>query len=265
MQKLFNLLMFSTSISLCLAMFSLHSCKENICDDPLAVNFEANADCLFPELSLDIALKVGSQDLNYEDTYTLNGTAVQFNVAQFYLSNFMLSRTDEGGATEIPIENSYLLVKPTQQQYNLGTITSGDFEQLQFNIGIDPTANSQTETDFTQRAADDPLAAQNPAMHWNWNTGYKFIRLDLTVDADGDGTPETDTQMHVGSNNLLRQVDQSLTATVNDATETWTLEFDLGQALTGIDFSSVPTTHTANNPALANQIADGLMSAATVK
>jgi uncharacterized repeat protein (TIGR04052 family) len=66
-----------------------------------------------------------------------------------------------------------------------GTARTGAYEGLQFTIGVP----------FDRNHAD-PLAANppldDPAMHWHWRAGYKFLRAGVRTDDDG-------FWMHLGS------------------------------------------------------------------
>jgi uncharacterized repeat protein (TIGR04052 family) len=59
-----------------------------------------------------------------------------------------------------------------------GTIAADDYKGLEFYIGVP----------FDRNHAD-PLAAAaplgNPAMHWHWRAGYKFMRAGIKTDSDG--------------------------------------------------------------------------------
>ena len=66
-----------------------------------------------------------------------------------------------------------------------GTVRPGVYRGLQFTIGVP----------FDRNHAD-PLAAKppldDPAMHWHWRAGYKFLRAGVRTDDDG-------FWMHLGS------------------------------------------------------------------
>lgn len=59
-----------------------------------------------------------------------------------------------------------------------GTITSDDYKGLEFYVGVP-----------FERNHADPLAAAaplgDPAMHWHWRGGYKFLRAGIETNNDG--------------------------------------------------------------------------------
>lgn len=203
-------------------------------------------------LALTFDYRVGDRDFAYGDVYTINGTAVSFDFAQFYVSGIELI-DDTGGATSF--DDVYLLVNPDQTRYQVGELADGDYTSLNFDIGVDAATNSQSETDFTERPADDPLALQVPEkMHWNWNVGYIFLKINANVDTDGDGTPETYTEYHLGTDNLLTTVTLADDALVQDGEID--LRFQLDQLFSSIDLSTAGATHVMDNMPLAMEIAD---------
>lgn len=57
----------------------------------------------------------------------------------------------------------------------IGTLPPGDYKGLRFKLGVPPDVN---HLDPMKAAA--PLA--HTSMHWGWQAGYRFLRLDTRVD-----------------------------------------------------------------------------------
>ncbi len=77
----------------------------------------------------------------------------------------------------------------------MGAAPDGDYDGIAFTVGVPVPMNH-----------DDPASAASPmnvtALHWNWNGGYKFMRLDMRVmldDPDTDAGPTTPYNFHLGS------------------------------------------------------------------
>ena len=68
-----------------------------------------------------------------------------------------------------------------------GTLPPGTYQGLRFSIGVPFDQNHQDAA-----IAQPPL--NSTSMFWNWNGGYKFIRIDGESDG-GDGEP----RLHLGS------------------------------------------------------------------
>lgn len=211
-------------------------------------------------LDLEIDYKVGAESFVYDQVYTINGTAVKFSLVQFYVSGIHIE--DHDGA-KVNFDK-YLLVKPSQTNYELGPIAK-DFgshlHELNFNVGIDEATNSQTTETFTSRAATDPLSTQNPAMHWSWNSGYIFIKMEGMVDTDGDGTPDAVAEWHLGMNSMLRPVGISAHSDLSKGKNEIHLNFDVAKLFTDVDLATEYDTHTMDNMPLAVKIADNVSSA----
>lgn len=190
--------------------------------------------------------------------YEVNGTAVKFSIANFYVGGIELI-PEEGDA--IAVDDKYLLVTSETGMQEVTTVPAGHYHMVNFFVGVDPATNSQSEDDFTSRDADDPLAVQFPAMHWNWNSGYRFLRIDGQVDTDGDGEVDESMAFHLGTDPMLQNVSVTAHKDVEDGSNMLHLEFDLAKLFDDIDLSINYTTHTMNNPELATAVRDNIPAA----
>ena len=194
--------------------------------------------------------------------YTINGTAVKFTIANFYVGGITFL-SEEGVPTKI--EDKYLLVTPGSGMQEVGELATGHYHMAQFFIGVDPVANSQTEEDFTSRDASDPLSLQFPTMHWSWNNGYKFIRVDGKVDTDADGVPDAVMSFHLGNDDMLKNLEFIIHKDADPGQGDMHFEFDLAKALEGINLSQDYFTHVDDFPELATKFRDNLATAFTYK
>lgn len=190
--------------------------------------------------------------------YEVNGTAVKFSIANFYVGGIELI-PEEGDA--IAVDDKYLLVTSETGIQEVATVPAGHYHMVNFFVGVDPATNSQSEDDFTSRDADDPLAVQFPAMHWNWNSGYRFLRIDGQVDTDGDGEVDESMAFHLGTDPMLQNVSVTAHKDVEDGSNMLHLQFDLAKLFDGIDLSADYTTHTGNNLELAAAVRDNIPAA----
>lgn len=195
-----------------------------------------------PTANLNFNLKAGSQDLNFADNYTIGSesTTANFDVAQFYVSNIKLIKDDN---SEIAI-NSYQIISPDATNIDLGEIEEGTYTQIQFDIGIDSTTN---HVDPTTYDLSNQLAPQSPSMHWNWNAGYRFLRVDGTFDSNADNMiSEADTtfQLHIGLDSYLRTVTIPYPfEAANDTEQNLSVNADIA-ALFNYNLSESITVHT---------------------
>jgi hypothetical protein len=241
-------------------LFALGGCKEEGCTDPAALNYNPEAqvssdDCSYPNLMFHLHQKVGTEDLSLNTDYTLNGTKVRFETVNFYLDEISLM-DDDGNEESL---DATLLVEAGKMMYDLGRISKGHKHMLMFKVGVDSATNHLT--DPTTLASDDPLAPKVPSMHWSWDKGYIFLRIDGQVDTDGDGSLDQAMEFHIGKVSNLAQV--MLTAHSDADVEDFEigLEFDVAALFAGIDLKTENVTHTGDNPALATKVAANLPAA----
>ena len=124
---------------------------------------------------LNVQLMWQNQPLNCQQSLPISANAMRMSQLQFYLADFQLN-----GATQPLIKNDW-------QQENIALLgtdcqSEGHWQlhfaqplnsgELSFTVGVPFAQNHQ-----------NPLQAQTPLqqsdMHWSWQQGYKFFRLDL--------------------------------------------------------------------------------------
>ncbi len=219
------------------------------------------------EVQLEINYLVDGQPLVVDQAYDLNGTKVSFNVANFYISGISLVNDAN---EETAFEDLYLLARPDQRTFDLGQVAEGMYSNLKFSVGVQPEENAMSEEDFTSRPADDPLAMQSPSMHWSWNAGYRFLRVDGLVDTNGNGEleviAEEAMEYHLGTNNFLTNLDININQEFeDDGTTVISINFDLATLLSGLDLTTEPQTHTGDKPEIAQKVKAQIPAAFTKK
>lgn len=223
------------------------SCKQEGCTDPDAINYDpeatesVDASCEYPVLSLDIQSVVNGEAFSFDQVYQINGAATTFTTAQYYLSEVGVM-TD--GEMEMP--GTYLLVKADQSVYEVGEITAGHKHMVSFGVGVDSTQNFLDPT-----LAEAPLNPQSPNMHWSWNAGYIFIRLEGQVDTDADDVPDTNFELHVGGINQYTPVMFEVMHEAEEVDSRVEITADFAKFFDGIDLTVDNVTHTMDNMPLA--------------
>ncbi len=211
-------------------------------------------------LSFNFDLRVGDQTLEFGKVYTINGTAVSFDVVDYYVGGILFTQAD---GTTVNLEEQYLLASDTANLLN-GEITISDITSIKFFVGVDALTNRQSENDFTTRPTSDPLGLQDPAMHWNWMTGYKFLRVDGNADTDGDGAVDQGIAYHLGSDALLKDFEIQKNIPIVSGLNRIRFTLDLAKFFSGVDLSTELDTHTSNNLPLAERLHASLGSALTL-
>jgi uncharacterized repeat protein (TIGR04052 family) len=148
------------------------------------------------EIAINFAAYVGEEEFVCGESYQGVGTeesTITPTDFRFYVSNVALI-DQEGNAVSLKLQqdgkwqyqNTALLdfedgksaCDNGTAEINttvVGTIPQGDYQSLQFTLGVPQNLNH-----------DDAAIAPSPlnltSMWWNWQGGYKFLRVDLTTE-----------------------------------------------------------------------------------
>lgn len=128
------------------------------------------------EIMLHIAPRLGNQVFALNEAVNHPGGTYQMKFTRFeyYVSEIKI--THDGGQVT-PCTGLYLLVRPaTDSLFSLGQMPGiQNVEAITFSVGVDPTTN---HLDPASYPAGNPLAPQNPSMHWGWSAGYRFAAIE---------------------------------------------------------------------------------------
>ncbi|MCB0687075.1 MAG: hypothetical protein KDC53_11130 [Saprospiraceae bacterium] len=213
-------------------------------------------------LSFLVDVTVNDEPLEFGTNYEINGTMMNFIATYFYMGGIKFTQAN---GNVIDLSNQYLLAGPKVGGRLSEPLAISNITRVQFFVGVDSVTNAMTENDFTLRPASDPLGMQNPSMHWSWNTGYRFLRVDGKSDTDGDGTPETPVEYHLGNNNMLKNIDITTDVTMKAGDNELYIQFDLAKFFENVDVASELVTHVGDNPELAAKLRDNLPAALSAK
>lgn len=144
----------------------------------------------------------------------------------------------------VQLSGLYLLAGLEDTHFDLGDVETGHIHMMKFNLGVDPDNNAQSESEFLARPANDPLSAQTPAMHWNWNpgSGYKFAVFEGSYN---DGAENF--VYHCATDAMLRTTDAlsvHLDVDHDDANDIH-LMLNLNLVFDGIDIAATNSAHGA--------------------
>lgn len=258
MKKTFTGRFWSLGTIACFTLLSFGSCNKDKqgCTDPTATNYDPDAtnDCCC-EYSSGFATEVhfhpyvGTEPMAEGGTYMFNGNAMRIDNARFYVSNM---RAVDANGNETPMEVKYLFVTPDPDEYEVGNLPAGDYAKIRFDVGIDSATN---HADPSQWAVGDPLGPQSPSMQWGWTMGYIFLRLDGSIDTDGDGTPDDPVIIHLGTDPYLAHVEVDYPLTIGDGQENiFHMIADWSLLFSGLDILADHTTQVTDDPTLAGEI-----------
>jgi hypothetical protein len=214
------------------------------------------------DLTLNFQTNINGNALQFNTEYTVGGAKIQANFLGYYITDIKLVKTDD---TEKAISGIYL-VKGNETLTFEETADAGDYKAIKFNVGI---ADSLTNHgDPSLQPSGSPLSLQSPSMHWSWNTGYIFFRLDGLVDTSSNnqhGLTESLT-FHLGRLSSVRTVTINENFTItgthdNPGKYAADITLNVEAVFAGIDLKTDRVTMTMNNPTLATEACDNLPGA----
>ena len=252
MKNIFRL----SAVIFTLTVLSFTACKKDTAEEPTP-STEQN-------LSFHLHSKVGTHEANYDSTF-LTASGRQFTVTDYrmYISNIVLIKND---GSELPITGKVLLTNPETEEYSLGMVPVGNYKGFKFILGLDSTTN---HSDPSTYASSDPLSVQTPSIHWSWNSGYIFWKVEGKVDTTvaQNGPVVVDYFYHIGMDSFKRNIDFSTEAfsVVSGQDQLVHLAFNLNEALSNVDMTSELMTHTMDNLPLATKIANNWQAAFSVE
>jgi len=138
-----------------------------------------------------------NQDLSLGSSIfiTQSGETITTNTLKYIVSNIQLVK-DDGTVFSYPQEDSYFIINEQNQsslQLNLTEIPVGNYTQIKFGIGVDPS-----KYPIESGALNFIPQAQEENMIWNWAAGYIFIKFEGTFIPQNSMQSDTFT-IHVGS------------------------------------------------------------------
>lgn len=224
----------------------LGSCKDDVVPEPVPVS---------DYLKITLQPVFGSADLTLQDTITtVEGYKVQFTELKCYLSTIKNGGNllAQAGLFDYQ-QNGTFLLQAVGDKTKFGSLTSF--------LGVDTAFNHDDPSAFSN---DNPLniAIAND-MHWDWNPGYIFMKVEAKVDTLVDGVTNLNHYVifHVGTDAFLQNMSFSGLnwQSVSDHLSVLPLKLDMEKFLQNgsqtIDLKTEHTTHsTAGQEALSLKV-----------
>lgn len=173
--------------------------------------------------------------------------ATQVTRLDCLLSGLALQKED-GSWLESKDWFAYLSTAAGRLTAKVSGMPAGEYKGIRFRIGVDESTNKSDPNRF---AADHALNPQVNGLHWGWQGGYIFMALEGRLSKDGK---ESGFSYHIANAPQLMTVELPV-AFRGGRPLTLALEFDVQQALAGIDFAKDGTsTHSRAGDALAAKL-----------
>ncbi len=161
---------------------------------------------------------------------------------RYYLSKIRIKH--DGGKID-DVTGLYILVNPlVNNEYILGNFDVTNVEAIELGIGIDSATN---HLDPTKYPAGDPLAMQDPTMHWGW-AGYRFIAFDGQAGASNSST-QTSFELHALEDILYSSVTVPAKGTMVNGNLVIHLDAEYSKLLTNIEANEGVISHGSTGAA----------------
>lgn len=152
------------------------------------------------EIELKVFPMFGSSNLILDSSYlTSENYKIQFTEIKFYISAL---KSNTKTFSEVALfdyrnmGNSFVKIEGVKD----------DFTNLNFYLGIDSLLNHSDPSAF---ASSSPLNIMNANdMHWGWNPGYIFLKIEAKVDTIPDNVTNLDhfVTFHIGKDNYKKNL-----------------------------------------------------------
>jgi hypothetical protein len=204
----------------------------------------------------------GSEELYLDSGYTtIEGYKVKFTDIKFYVHDVRNNGVQmiESGLFDFRQRGTLLLEAEGK---------ASSFDALQANLGVGASANHSDPTAFSNESMLN--ISNSNDMHWDWNPGYIFVKIEGKADTIPDATETFDHTivLHAGLDVNLQTIDWTGLQwnTVSDKLSELQLELDMATFLNSstqtIDLKTENATHSmAGQEALTLKVMENFKEA----
>lgn len=158
------------------------------------VSCKKNGEINNADLTISFQNQVNGVNIGLNQPYrNAANVDVNFETFQFYLSDITI--VNSNGDARLVSEIELFKFDETGKSNLDFRVPFGDYESIQFGIGVKKTLNEMDPSSFSD--ADHPLnITQNT--YWGWASMYRFIMMEGRYDANLDGVFEGTFAYHTG-------------------------------------------------------------------
>ena len=251
----------------CLNLLLL-SCKKRGCTDINAENYNADAthndgSCSYnsdDSIKIKIIPTFNNLELELDSVYnTTEGYGVKFTTISFYISQLTHQNETINASSLYDFRDNGSQLLSAELDYK-------SFPSLQGFIGVDSINNHSDPAAFGN---DNDLNIENAGtMHWGWNTGYIFIKIEGKADTLSTGLFDHNFSFHAGTDAFYRQFsfDNLVWEQTGEHVHTVTLSLSMSDFLNSdsntIDLKNEFITHSSSGQfALTEKVVDNFINA----
>ncbi len=231
----------------------------------LIIGFTACDDSTDPEtvdreVTVNFSLLQNGQQLNLNTDYERDpDQTFNIDLVKFYISTFTLANTD----TSVLLSDVELIDLKESPNFT-ATIPQGDYQELNFIIGLTPEQNA---IDPATISVDEPLGPSDQ-MWWGWTARHIYFKLEGAVDDDPDAPFLGKFFIyHVGRDDMSRSVEMNnLAISISEDQTNINVGIDWDIFTQGIDLIDENFTHSSGDEVeLAIDLADNFAGAISVQ
>ena len=244
---------------LCIVFLSI-SCKETGCTDPLATNYdtEANKDdgsCEFEyPVKINFLLNENGRLLNVYGTYENNNISYRLETLKYYLSHLQLNNNEvvEVFLYDVESDNNFILTHHNSNEINT----------IKFGLGLTEVQNNSDPTIF---ASTHPLSFAQNTYWYMTPPSYIFVMAEQKADTLGSGLYNLPVTYHLAHNDLYRviQKEVNFNLSLTDTVEV-NISIELVNLMNNIDHTEV-VPHMSESTPTANLLMDNLANAFSIQ
>jgi hypothetical protein len=213
------------------------------------------------DLSITMNLVYNGEPLIMFQNYEYpDGRTINFSRFSMYLSDIKLDEQLISDVEYHNITDSHIDLASAQDgyQWEIKDIESGDYNNLNFGVGVNETQNAKDPGEFE---SGHPLA--KPAEHWFSWSSYIFLKLEANMDSNNDGTNDFPIALHLGSNDAYKLINLNKAIRINEGETTETsIIIDLYEFLGGedntYDVDSNPQIHSLEQKDAVVELANNI-------
>jgi len=192
-----------------------------------------------------------------------SGRHFGLSTAQFYISNIMLHNVNGSMYT---ISGAIVLKNIDSEQYVIGQVPVGTYDDVMFDVGLNPTTNALQPSGFTTTG----YIPNSSMWYGNATQGYMFMKLQGFADTTTaqSGTNLVHFSYEIGGSSNLKSVTMPMrtgnpyylyTVTAGGGNNYIHIICDYGKLLSGINFKTQDSTDSYTlNPTVATTIANNI-------
>lgn len=236
------------------------SCKEPGCTDPLATNFNLEADkdddsCEYQyPVKINVVLTENGRELNVYGTYDNNSVSYRLETLKYYLSHLKLNNYEVADVFlyDAESDNNFILT-----YHNKNTINA-----IEFGLGL---TESQNNSDPATFVSTHPLSFAQNTYWYMTPPSYIFVMAEQKADTLGSGLYNLPVTYHLAHNDLYRviQKEVNFNLSLTDTVEV-NISLELVNLMNNIDHTEV-VPHMSESTPTANLLMDNLANAFSIQ